>query len=287
MTFHDFISQMKTLICSVAGDWSFWGFSECISGCWAWLASEFHFAPVLERGIMNCHDASWFQLWLQILNPFIIQHYCLPRIYLSFSSRPAYCMGDHTMKVPMALFKQNRQRLVAKLRECKEVPAGAIVVLQGGDSNQRYCSDVDFAPFRQVQHGHLCTMSLHFIVEIITIMTVYYPSILVPTLFHNLTYCVYFQESYFQWLFGVTEPGFYGALEVDTGKCILFPPKLHESYEIWMGKWGHILLPVLANIRHFSLPFVCSCNVGLFLLSMIIVPLILLLQDWRTWLFSR
>ncbi|ELU11049.1 hypothetical protein CAPTEDRAFT_164622 [Capitella teleta] len=107
-------------------------------------------------------------------------------------AEPAYCMGQHTLSVPMALFAQNRQRLVSKLRENKEIPSGSIVVLQGGDSNQRYCSDVEFAPFRQ--------------------------------------------ESYFQWLFGVTEPGFYGAVEVDTGKMILFPPKLHESYTVWMGK---------------------------------------------------
>jgi Xaa-Pro dipeptidase len=37
-------------------------------------------------------------------------------------------------------------------------------------------------------------------------------------------------------MFGVEEPDFYGVLEVDTGKAILFPPKLPDAYSVWMGK---------------------------------------------------
>ena len=44
------------------------------------------------------------------------------------------------------------------------------------------------------------------------------------------------QESYFHWCFGVIEPDFYGAIEVDTGKSILFAPLLKEEYAVWMGK---------------------------------------------------
>jgi len=44
------------------------------------------------------------------------------------------------------------------------------------------------------------------------------------------------QESYFQWCFGVSEPGCYGAIEVATGKAVLFIPKLPDAYRIWMGE---------------------------------------------------
>ena len=47
---------------------------------------------------------------------------------------------------------------------------------------------------------------------------------------------IFRQESYFQWMFGVEEPDFYGAVEVDTGNAILFPPKLPDAYAVWMGK---------------------------------------------------
>lgn len=45
------------------------------------------------------------------------------------------------------------------------------------------------------------------------------------------------QESYFHWAFGVREPDCYGAIEVDTGKSILFIPELPEEYLVWMGKY--------------------------------------------------
>ncbi|KAK9165661.1 hypothetical protein Scep_000852 [Stephania cephalantha] len=44
------------------------------------------------------------------------------------------------------------------------------------------------------------------------------------------------QESFFAYLFGVREPGFYGAIDVSTGKSILFAPKLSEDYAVWSGK---------------------------------------------------
>jgi Xaa-Pro dipeptidase len=45
----------------------------------------------------------------------------------------------------------------------------------------------------------------------------------------------FYQESFFQYLFGVKEPGFLGAVEVGSGRATLFMPRLPESYAVWMG----------------------------------------------------
>jgi Xaa-Pro dipeptidase len=44
------------------------------------------------------------------------------------------------------------------------------------------------------------------------------------------------QESYFHWSFGVLEPDFYGAIDVDTGRSILFMPRFSENFAIFMGE---------------------------------------------------
>ncbi|KAK7369859.1 hypothetical protein VNO80_11905 [Phaseolus coccineus] len=44
------------------------------------------------------------------------------------------------------------------------------------------------------------------------------------------------QESYFAYLFGVTEPGFYGAIDVATGDSLLFAPRLPSEYAVWLGE---------------------------------------------------
>ena len=44
------------------------------------------------------------------------------------------------------------------------------------------------------------------------------------------------QESYFHWAFGVIEPEFFGAINVQNGQSILFIPRLPPSYVSWMGR---------------------------------------------------
>jgi Xaa-Pro dipeptidase len=44
------------------------------------------------------------------------------------------------------------------------------------------------------------------------------------------------QESFFQYLFGVKEPGFLGAIEVGSGRATLFMPRLPASYAVWFGR---------------------------------------------------
>ncbi|KQJ94091.1 xaa-Pro dipeptidase [Brachypodium distachyon] len=44
------------------------------------------------------------------------------------------------------------------------------------------------------------------------------------------------QESYFAYLFGVQEPGFFGAIDIASGQSILFAPRLPADYAVWMGE---------------------------------------------------
>lgn len=46
---------------------------------------------------------------------------------------------------------------------------------------------------------------------------------------------VFRQESYFTYLFGVTEPGCYGTVDVATGSATLYVPRLPSEYAVWMG----------------------------------------------------
>lgn len=47
---------------------------------------------------------------------------------------------------------------------------------------------------------------------------------------------VFRQEPFFQWAFGVREPGCAGAINLATGEAVLFVERLPEDYAVWMGK---------------------------------------------------
>uniref|UniRef100_A0A3Q1FS86 Xaa-Pro dipeptidase n=1 Tax=Acanthochromis polyacanthus TaxID=80966 RepID=A0A3Q1FS86_9TELE len=110
---------------------------------------------------------------------------------MAAAPHPVYWLGNDTLRVSAALFAENRRRLCQGLKAKDGVVSKSVVVLQGGEQKQRYCTDTDLL-FRQ--------------------------------------------ESFFHWAFGVTEPDCYGAIDVDSGKSILFVPKLPESYATWMGE---------------------------------------------------
>ena len=50
------------------------------------------------------------------------------------------------------------------------------------------------------------------------------------------TELVFRQDSWFQYLFGVKEPGMYGAVNIASGNACIFIPRLTPEYEIWCGK---------------------------------------------------
>ena len=78
-------------------------------------------------------------------------HHIVHIVELPFCAvyRPCFSMGVDTLSVPMEMFAENRQRLCERLRAREDVKPGAVVVLQGGEQTQRYCTDTDVL-FRQV-----------------------------------------------------------------------------------------------------------------------------------------
>ena len=48
---------------------------------------------------------------------------------------------------------------------------------------------------------------------------------------------VFRQESYFQYLFGVSEAGCFGAVSLPSAKATLFVPELGEDYEVFCGRY--------------------------------------------------
>jgi hypothetical protein len=60
-----------------------------------------------------------------------------------------YQLGNKALKVSMQLFALNRTNLLNRIRADTHLEKSSIVVLQGGESNTRYCSDHE-PLFRQV-----------------------------------------------------------------------------------------------------------------------------------------
>jgi len=54
----------------------------------------------------------------------------------------------------------------------------------------------------------------------------------------------------------VLEPDFYGALDVETGKSVLFIPRLPDAYLVWSGKYV-CNVPVIIAV-------IVGCSVGLY-----------------------
>jgi len=51
-----------------------------------------------------------------------------------------------------------------------------------------------------------------------------------------LYFFLHFQEPYFHWTFGVSEPDCYGLIQVSSGKTYLFFPRIDETHIVWLGK---------------------------------------------------
>jgi hypothetical protein len=63
--------------------------------------------------------------------------------------------------VPMKLFATNRANLLKRLRLNENLPKSTVILVQGGESKMRYCSDHEEA-FRQVNiKSYSCRLSLN------------------------------------------------------------------------------------------------------------------------------
>lgn len=60
----------------------------------------------------------------------------------------AFSRGPNTLEVTAKLFIENRRRLVNALRKATE--SKSVIVLQGGVEKNRYNTDAEDLPFRQV-----------------------------------------------------------------------------------------------------------------------------------------
>jgi Xaa-Pro dipeptidase len=47
-------------------------------------------------------------------------------------------------------------------------------------------------------------------------------------------YVDFYQNGHFMYLFGLEERNCYGVIEIDTGKQVVFIPRLSEDYKMWM-----------------------------------------------------
>lgn len=106
-----------------------------------------------------------------------------------------WSMGLDTFQVPMSLHKQNRDKLIQYFKDN----------LAAFDSNLSLDS-VALLQGGAQQHQYDTDREL-----------------------------VFRQESYFMYLFGVTEPDCFAAIDLSSSESILFVPKLPEVYAVWEG----------------------------------------------------
>uniref|UniRef100_A0A8C9TCE4 Xaa-Pro dipeptidase n=1 Tax=Scleropages formosus TaxID=113540 RepID=A0A8C9TCE4_SCLFO len=72
---------------------------------------------------------------------------------MSVDQGPVYWLGKNTLRVSAALFAENRRRLCDALKAKADLLPRSVVLLQGGEQHQRYCTDTDVL-FRQESFFH-------------------------------------------------------------------------------------------------------------------------------------
>lgn len=71
-------------------------------------------------------------------------------LYFRNGIESCFQRGNHTLKVPMSLFQNNRKRLIERIKANKKVPdTGTFIILEGGVEIPFNDTDICW-PFRQV-----------------------------------------------------------------------------------------------------------------------------------------
>ena len=114
----------------------------------------------------------------------------------AFASRCFFSRGPGTFRVPLSLHADNRAKLVAAMR------AAAISAVGAAPSTGIVLLRGGVSRTRDdTDHEEL-----------------------------------FRQESYFNYLFGVAEPDWWGMIELGSGRATLFMPRLDAAYAVWMGE---------------------------------------------------
>ena len=114
----------------------------------------------------------------------------------AFASRCFFSRGPGTFRVPLSLHADNRAKLVAAMR------AAAISAVGAAPSTGIVLLRGGVSRTRDdTDHEEL-----------------------------------FRQESYFNYLFGVAEPDWWGMVELSSGRATLFMPRLDAAYAVWMGE---------------------------------------------------
>lgn len=71
-----------------------------------------------------------------------------------------YQVGQHTLSIPMTMFKENREKVVNALKASGKIqkPSDTYILLQGGDDLSLYDTDVNYL-FRQVRFFIIISIS--------------------------------------------------------------------------------------------------------------------------------
>lgn len=115
---------------------------------------DLFFSSVLKIFKIVRLEITFFSLFFSFhVFPFLYSSFlklvtCLQLLIKLLDKRTMFSRGPNTLQVSAQLFVENRARLVKALKD--KTSPGSVVVLEGGVEKNRYNTDAEDLPFRQV-----------------------------------------------------------------------------------------------------------------------------------------